>query len=276
MIIDCFLFYDEFKMLDFRLAELNDHVDYFVLVESTTTYLNEPKRLYFEENKARYAKYLHKIHHVVLDPIFKHVPLTKAECLMWQMYHQQQQVLGALHVSNDSQDTIFYGDLDEIWDVRRLPEILDGSFPVRLQGHWYVWDLEHRLIMPKVMNADYIVAVKPATVVESLATNIRDDRSNNIVNFRYIKNSSWHLSWFGGEEQIINKVTNGLGLDIFRIKNKDQKPVSATLDRYRKKRLPLMATNRPLDIEYIPITENDFLPVHYKMLLDETIRNPEQ
>ena len=52
MIIDCFLFYDEFKMLDFRLAELNDHVDYFVLVESTTTYLNEPKRLYFEENKS--------------------------------------------------------------------------------------------------------------------------------------------------------------------------------------------------------------------------------
>ena len=94
MIIDCFLFYDEFKMLDFRLAELNDHVDYFVLVESTTTYLNEPKRLYFEENKARYAKYLHKIHHVVLDPIFKHNPLTKSECYLWQIYHRQQQITG--------------------------------------------------------------------------------------------------------------------------------------------------------------------------------------
>jgi len=37
-----------------------------------------------------------------------------------------------------------------------------------------------------------------------------------------------------------------------------------------------MVTDQYLNIEYIPITENDFLPVHYKMLLDETIRNPEQ
>jgi hypothetical protein len=268
MIIDCFLFNDELKMLDFRLAELNDHVDCFVLVEARTTYLNEPKRLYFEENKARSAKYLHKIHHIVLDPIFKHVPLTKAECLMWQIYHQQQQVLGALHVSNDSQDTIFYGDLDEIWDVRKLPEILGGSFPVRLQGHWYVWDLEHRVFGPRLVS-DYIVAVKPETVMQSMAIDVRGDRLNTRNKFRYIKNSSWHLSWFGGEEQIINKVVNGLGLDHFRIKRKEGQPVEATLDRYRKKRLPLMATGQPLNIEYIPIAENDFLPIHYKMLLDE-------
>jgi len=276
MIIDCFLFCDELKMLDFRLAELNDHVDYFVLVESTTSFLNKPKSLYFEENKARYTKYLHKIHHVVIDPIFKHNPLTEAECNLWQIYHRQQQITGALQVSNNSEDIIFYGDLDEVWDVRQLPEILNGSFPVRLQGHWYVWDLEHRLIMPKGMKSDYIVAVKPATVMENPAINIRGDRQNAIEKFRYIKNSSWHLSWFGGEKQITNKVAGGLGLDGFRIKHKEDQPLLASIDRYRKKRPPLMPTNQPLGIEYIPITENDFLPIHYKMLLDETIRNTKQ
>jgi hypothetical protein len=44
----------------------------------------------------------------------------------------------------------------------------------------------------------------------------------------------------------------------------------------RKKRPLLMPTNQPIGIEYIPITENDFLPIHYKMLLDETIRNTKQ
>ena len=42
-IVDCFIFYNELDMLEFRLKELNDIVDYFVLVESTYTFYVTPE-----------------------------------------------------------------------------------------------------------------------------------------------------------------------------------------------------------------------------------------
>jgi len=63
-IYDCFPFYNELDLLELRLAELYDHVDYFVLVESNTTFTSRPKPYYFEENRSRYAAYLDKIIHV--------------------------------------------------------------------------------------------------------------------------------------------------------------------------------------------------------------------
>ena len=50
-IIDCFTFYNELKMLEFRLAELNDDVDYFVLVESTFTHTGNKKDLFLKKIK---------------------------------------------------------------------------------------------------------------------------------------------------------------------------------------------------------------------------------
>ena len=66
-IYDCFPFYNELDLLDLRLATLYDHVDHFVLVECTTTFQSQPKELYFENNKTRYAQYMDKIIHVVVD-----------------------------------------------------------------------------------------------------------------------------------------------------------------------------------------------------------------
>ena len=43
MIIDCFTFYNELGILKKRLNYLYNHVDHFVLVESTVTHRGEPK-----------------------------------------------------------------------------------------------------------------------------------------------------------------------------------------------------------------------------------------
>jgi hypothetical protein len=48
MLIDCFTFYNEINMLRFRLEELKDVVDYFVLVESDMTF--NKNRKHFIEN----------------------------------------------------------------------------------------------------------------------------------------------------------------------------------------------------------------------------------
>ena len=47
MIIDCFIFYNEIDLLKFRLEYLYNIVDYFVLVESTTTFAGNKKKIIF-------------------------------------------------------------------------------------------------------------------------------------------------------------------------------------------------------------------------------------
>lgn len=67
MVIDGFTFFNELDLLEIRLNELDSVVDSFVLVEATKTHSNQPKPLYFEENKSRFEKFLPKIKHVVVD-----------------------------------------------------------------------------------------------------------------------------------------------------------------------------------------------------------------
>ena len=67
-IIDCFTFFNELDMLEFRLTELDPYVDKFVIIESTKTFTGEPKPLYYNLNKFKYKQWSHKIvHKIVYD-----------------------------------------------------------------------------------------------------------------------------------------------------------------------------------------------------------------
>jgi beta-1,4-mannosyl-glycoprotein beta-1,4-N-acetylglucosaminyltransferase len=66
MIYDCFNFYNELELLTIRLHELDSFVDKFVLVESTVTFTNKAKKLFYEENKHLFKKFHHKIIHIIV------------------------------------------------------------------------------------------------------------------------------------------------------------------------------------------------------------------
>ena len=64
-IYDCFQYFNEDHMVDLRLNILNDHVDYFVISESTKTHQGEKKKLNFNINN--FLKYKDKIRYIVAD-----------------------------------------------------------------------------------------------------------------------------------------------------------------------------------------------------------------
>jgi hypothetical protein len=66
MLVDTFMFYNEYDVLELRLEVLDKYVDRFVLVESEVNHVGGPKELFFQKNKERYAKWLHKIEHIVV------------------------------------------------------------------------------------------------------------------------------------------------------------------------------------------------------------------
>ncbi len=64
-IFDCFMFYDEEMILDFRLNYLSDYVDKFIIVESSFTHSGKKRDLIFDIKK--FGKFKDKINYFVLD-----------------------------------------------------------------------------------------------------------------------------------------------------------------------------------------------------------------
>src|SRR3990167_657669 len=74
-VFDCFMFSTELDLLEIRLYELSEVVDFFVLVEATKTHSGKDKHLYYKENQDRFAEFSSRILYVCVQDM----PMTKAE-----------------------------------------------------------------------------------------------------------------------------------------------------------------------------------------------------
>lgn len=66
-VYDIFIINTELDMLELRLEELHEQVDYFVVVESRTTFVGDEKPLYLRENWDRFQPFHHQIIYKELD-----------------------------------------------------------------------------------------------------------------------------------------------------------------------------------------------------------------
>jgi len=99
-----------------RLSELDPHVDYFVLVESVQTQRGNPKPLHFQNNKALFHNYLHKIIHVMVQ---KGIPKEGD----WEREHYQRDCIREGLVKCQDDDLILISDLDEIPRPEAIAEL---------------------------------------------------------------------------------------------------------------------------------------------------------
>lgn len=67
-VYDLFMLNTELDWLEIRLHELASQVDYFVILESPSTFTGLPKKMYYEENKHKFEEFKDKIIHHVLEP----------------------------------------------------------------------------------------------------------------------------------------------------------------------------------------------------------------
>jgi beta-1,4-mannosyl-glycoprotein beta-1,4-N-acetylglucosaminyltransferase len=119
-IYDCFQYFNEDHMLDLRFNILNDHVDYFVISESTKTHQGEDKKLNFNINN--FLKYKNKIKYIVAD--FRKdknfINHKGGESIIEQ--HQRNSLSKGL-IAADDNDLIILSDSDEIPDINKLNQI---------------------------------------------------------------------------------------------------------------------------------------------------------
>lgn len=134
MIYDCFLFNNELELLDIRLNLLKNIVDKFVITESTVTHTNEPKKLFYAENKSQFKQFQDKIiHNVITDSPSVSNPWIIND---YQFSNMQKSLLKC-----KPQDLILFGDVDEIPRPEKVSEWIenDARLKVFAQAHCHYY-----------------------------------------------------------------------------------------------------------------------------------------
>lgn len=130
-IFDCFMYFDEEVILDLRLNVLNQHVDYFVIVESSFNHKGDKRRLRFDITK--FKKFENKIIYLVFDNEPK-----KIEKIFQSDSEGEKSgkfILNALQRENGQRNFILKGlnnasdnDLILISDVDEIPNLENINF----------------------------------------------------------------------------------------------------------------------------------------------------
>lgn len=139
MIFDCFTFFNEFRILELRLAELSETVDRFVLVEADRTFQGDPKPFWFDERKSELARYLPKIIHVKLvfpDDVGLH-PIDQRvigwrEDANWRREFYQRNAIARGIADAAPRDLVIVSDVDEIPRAASLREAIGSRRPGEL------------------------------------------------------------------------------------------------------------------------------------------------
>lgn len=225
-IYDCFQFFNELDLLEIRLDLLYDHVDYFVISETNKTHADTEKKLYFEENKEYFKKYLDKIIHVkhefpenILDmgnkegddkytlqynkmseiyDIEENEGQLKKFPTFCRDYLQKEFIKFGL-LDCDDDDLIMISDLDEIPD----PEVVRNIKANNLYNHCILQDCFYYHINTLAHTnwyGNYVVKYSDTKYVS--LTHLKNKR----VNFTKIENGGWHLSFMGGVERVRTKI----------------------------------------------------------------------
>ena len=187
MIIDAFTFWCEFDMLELRLSILDKYVDKFILVESNQTFSGNPKPLFYEKNKDKFAKWNDKIIHIV-------VPNIQTNNLFERHYLCYEAIENKIMEIGNPEDIAFCSDLDEIWN----PEIIgkcDDEIHSLAQFNYSYW-LNNRAseqwvgtLMSKVKN--FFVG---------------HNKINRTAKPNLLPNGGWHFTNMGGADMVINKI----------------------------------------------------------------------
>ena len=261
-IIDCFIFYNELDLLTYRLNLLNNIVDYFIIVESTHTFVGKEKKLFFNENKHLFENFNQKIIHIIVDDFpYKHPNVNIDNGDVWKNeFFQRNAISRGINCIKDlsKYDVIIISDLDEIPDHNTLNEIKKGNIKVDiniLEMDFYYYNLNTRF--KDKWSLCKVISYKRYVRLNINCNDIRNKSCSRILN------GGWHLSYFGDKLFIQNKIQNfshqELNNDNFTTLDKIEERVKNNKDLY----------DRNYILDKINIEDNNYLPIDYDKYLNK-------
>jgi beta-1,4-mannosyl-glycoprotein beta-1,4-N-acetylglucosaminyltransferase len=260
-VIDVFPFYNELEMLDFRLAELYDVVDHFVIVEAAHTYVGNPKPYYYEENQERYAKYKDKIIHIkVADMPNTGDPWINEE-------HQRDcGIWGILEVPGlDERDIVISTDCDEVMNsnsIRQFKFMIEQNnltdYLYNLKMVLYYYNLENK--RDEYWDMGKIMSYKSLCGNNGKLHFVRTRPTLLNMYIETLPRCGWHFSYFGTPDAIRNKIQNFSHQEFNNIKYTDVDKIASKINESRD----LFPTS--IKWSRTEIAANDYLPNNWRIL----------
>ena len=252
-IYDCFTFNNEFELLELRLRELYDYVDYFVLVEATSTFQNTTKPLHFWENIDRFKPWVDKIVHV---PVY-YMPVDTDT---WgRERFQRDSIRGGL-VGAEPDDIIMIGDVDEIPRVETIYKLRESrqsiwgfrmplfnfkyNYMMCTQDYYSVWSGAIRLNM---LNSPEDFR-RMRHMLNQCFYNFSDD------NVQIIEHAGWHFTYLGNEDFARSKIQSFAHDETNRPEILDQLNIADSISRG----VGIIRTNE--DYRFTPVALDDYFP----------------
>ena len=231
-IYDCFNFFNELDILEIRLNELYEYVDYFIIVESNVTHSGHEKPFYFELNKHRYSKFLDKIiSYKVFDTPsdFVNLPNTndveinkiydfirtqknrfniKTQPDYGRDFFQKESVRRALINCSDD-DVILISDADEIPSSEFMEKIHEFDLTtsiLSLNQPMYCYYVN----VLKEVNWFGTKVMKYKNLKNLSLNEIRGDELLSVKTQKF----GWHFSFMGGEDMVKRKLLSYSARDL--------------------------------------------------------------
>jgi beta-1,4-mannosyl-glycoprotein beta-1,4-N-acetylglucosaminyltransferase len=202
LIIDAFPFHDELDILECRLVELYDAVDWFVAVEADVTHQDRPKPYYLSENLDRFAAFKDKL--VVVQATG--LPAVTEFPDPWAREHAQREHIatGLRTIGVSDQDIVLQSDVDEIPRPLHARNVRPGGglLAFGMRGHFWAVDW---LYKPTWYGTVAGTCASILRLGDRPFGKMRDQR-NRALTPPHLQDAGWHLSWLGGPERVVKKV----------------------------------------------------------------------
>lgn len=206
-IIDCFTFFNELDLLEFRLKFLDKYIDHFVIAESNLTHSGKEKPYHFEAAKKRFEPWLHKITYIPLKQTTSGLDFTPKETTYnpqgaaWKLENEQRNALSVAATLAGENDLVLISDLDEIPNPFLLKKINLQNEPVALSMlfHYYFFNCQH-VGANRWWNGSILCSGNQFK--QTSPQQLRDNR--NV--YKSIPKAGWHFSYLGGLESIKYKI----------------------------------------------------------------------
>jgi beta-1,4-mannosyl-glycoprotein beta-1,4-N-acetylglucosaminyltransferase len=207
-IVDAFTFYNELNMLSYRLAVLDDVVDYFILVEATRTHVGELKPLFYQDNAHLFEKYKHKIIHHIVD--LPHTDVRNERNKVWENeWHQRNMIQDPLETLGlEGSDILHVSDLDEIIDptilqrVRTGDLVIDKTYKLEYDNYYYNLNTRQNFLFYTAFLTSKTAYHDTRARLNRTITGIR----TGLYDLPIMEQAGWHLSFFGDAQFIRNKL----------------------------------------------------------------------
>jgi hypothetical protein len=256
-IYDCFTFFNEFELLELRLRELYDHVDYFVLVEANKTFQNNDKPYHYQENKEKFKIWHDKIIHVQVDNM-------PADTDTWgrERFQRDQILSGLTHTAQD--DIIMIGDVDEIPRLETIQKLKSS-----VQNVWGFRMPLFNFKLNYMLYTNDFYSIWSGAIRRSLLDSPEDFRRMRHMlnqftysfgddNVQIIEHAGWHFTYFGDEQFITTKLQSYAHQEANTPENIEQLNVNQSIEN------GVGVIQSDSSARFVPVLLDDYFPQSVK------------